>query len=75
MVAWTQHPTSRSWRPTPASGVRIGLVNRVAGAGGAYDDALALAAEIARRPTGSVRALKAKMIESTGLAGRVTLAL
>jgi enoyl-CoA hydratase/carnithine racemase len=55
--------------------VRIGLVNRVAGAGGAYEEALGLAAEIARRPTGSVRALKSKMIESTGLAGRVTLAL
>jgi enoyl-CoA hydratase/carnithine racemase len=35
----------------------------------------ALAAEIARRPADSVQALRSKIIESTGLAGRITLAL
>jgi enoyl-CoA hydratase/carnithine racemase len=55
--------------------VRVGLVNRVAGDGGAIDLALELAAQIAARPRADVRALKAKVVAATGLAARPTLSL
>lgn len=54
---------------------RIGLVNRIAGPGGALDEATCLAAEIAARPHDVLRATKAKFVAATGLAARPTLAL
>src|SRR5262245_37162999 len=55
--------------------VHVGLVNRVAGDGGAVELALELAAQIAARPRADVRALKAKVVAASGLAARPTLSL
>lgn len=55
--------------------LRIGLVNRVAGEGGAEALAVELATAIAARPRADVRALRAKVVAATGLAARPTLAL
>ncbi|HEV7722170.1 MAG TPA: enoyl-CoA hydratase/isomerase family protein [Iamia sp.] len=54
---------------------RVGLVNRVAGEGGAVALALELATAIAGRPRADVRALRAKIVAATGLAAAPTLAL
>jgi len=55
--------------------LRVGLVNRLAGAGEAVDTALGLAREIAARPRDAVRATKRKIVTVAGLAARPTLAL
>jgi enoyl-CoA hydratase len=55
--------------------LRIGLVTRVAGDEGAVELALELARAIAARPRADVRALKAKVVATTALAARPTLAL